>query len=165
MAEKSKKVTFYATSLDGKLKKRMGAISWKYGKGYKDNLTDEIKYEQSELDIYFEDGKFTTENPDQIAYLRAYTNGGTIELSDGRRVIVPVNNQLFRISETDPEAVGVKTVTEKVEVTKEIIPKALLDLMDLQMKIDFAKRNQVELPKEQTQASLDQVLTEAGHVV
>lgn len=32
MAEKSKKVTFYATSLDGKLKKRMGAISWKYGK-------------------------------------------------------------------------------------------------------------------------------------
>jgi len=83
MAEaKNKKVTFYAVTLDGKLKTRMGVISWKYGKGYKDSLTDEIKYENTELDIYFENGIFVTEHQDQIAYLRVYTNGGEITLSD-----------------------------------------------------------------------------------
>jgi len=166
MAEaKNKKVTFYAVSLDGKLKTRMGVISWKYGKGYKDSLTDEIKYENTELDIYFENGMFVTEHQDQIAYLRVYTNGGEITLSDWRKVIVPVNNQLFRITQEDPTAVGVKTVTETVQVQKQIIPKAVLGFMDLDLKITFAKENNVELPVELTVANVDRVLEEAGHVV
>lgn len=157
----AKAVTFYATSLDGKLKTRMGRITWKFGKGYKDQLTNEIKYHDEDLDIYFENGMFTTDNPDQIAYLDAYNTGGTIKLSDEREVKVIGDTQLFRITRQDPTAVGVKVVKETTEVVKEIIPKSVLDLMELDMKIDFAKRNKVELPKELTVANVDRVLIEA----
>ena len=108
---------------------------------------------------------FVTSHPDQIAYLRAYNTGGEITLQDGRKVIVVGDTQLFRITEQDPNLVGVKVVTETKEVVKQIIPKAVLDLMDLDAKITFANSNNVELPTEKTNATIDRALTEAGHVV
>lgn len=157
----NKQVTFYATELGGKLKTRMGRISWKFGKGYKDQLTDEVKYADDDLDIYFDNGIFVTDHADQIAYLDIYNSGGTITLSDGRIGKVSGDSQLFRITRQDPTAVGVKIVKETTEVIKEIIPKAVLDLMDLDMKVEFAKRNKVELPKELTVSTIDRVLTES----
>jgi len=56
-------------------------------------------------------------------------------------------------------------VTETVQVQKQIIPKAVLGFMDLDLKITFAKENNVELPAELTVANVDRVLEEAGHVV
>jgi len=100
----SKPVTFYAVNLDGTLKKRMGTISWKFGKAFRDQLHNQIDYEDAHLDIQFDNGMFVTENPDQIAYLDAYNTGGMITLSDKRVVKVPAEGQMFRITREDPHA-------------------------------------------------------------
>lgn len=162
---KTKAVTFYAVKLNGELKKTMGKITWKFGKWYKDELTNEIKYSNDDLDIQFEDWRFTTDNPDQIAYLNIYNSWWLMTLSDWREVRVPVEWQLFRITKDDPNAEWVKIVTEEKKVIKEVISSDFLDFMDIDAKIAFAKRNNIELPWELTVANIDRVIKEAWHIL
>jgi hypothetical protein len=165
MSTKTEAVTFYAVDLNGKLKTRMGRISWKFGKAYRDPVHNLVEYTDGNLDMQFEDGMFTTDNPDQIAYLDAYSTGGKIQLSGRTDLVnVPQESQLFRITRQDPLEAGVKVVTEVKEVNVNVIPKALFAMMDLDMKVKFCKDENIELPGEVTMASVDRVIKESGRI-
>ena len=164
----NKKVVFYAYEyVDGtlRLKKRWPLITWKYGKGYRDPLTQQIMYEDEDLDIRFVDGIFETSHPDQIAYLELYNKGGRFKLSSGREVPVSPDPQMSVTISKEDLLVRQVVKTETVTKTINTLPKSALHLFDVQALKDFCISESITMPAEVTLDGLIDVLTQEGRIV
>ena len=165
--EEPKKAIFYAYEyMDGqlKLKKRWPFISWKFGRRYKDEITNEILYDDTDKDVRFQDGVFVTDDVDVINWLNLYNSGGRFTLKNGKEVTVTRDPQMnVTISQED---LLVKQVIRTNEVIKEVsvLPKIAVGLMDLQSLKDFCIAEGIDMPAEKTKDAIIDVLTQAGRI-
>ncbi len=130
-------VTFYVRRADGETPLSWPSIMWKFGSGLTD-WPNPMAWNQRPSDqlknIRFENGYFTTNDPEQIWFLDHYHTGGVYE--DPKRDIstnYPGENKFIAdISRTDPNAQKEKVITEIQEriVEKTIFPRVILEAMD-----------------------------------
>jgi len=130
-------VTFYVRRPDGQVPSSGPSIMWKFGSGLTDG-PNPMSWNQRPADqaknIRFENGYFTTNDPELVWYLDHYHTGGVYE--DPKRdmyVNYPGENKFIAdISREDPNAPKEKVVTEIQEriVEKTVFPRVVLESMD-----------------------------------
>lgn len=130
-------VTFYVRRPDGQVPQSGPSIMWKFGSGLTDG-PNPMSWNQRPADqaknIRFENGYFTTNDPELVWYLDHYHTGGVYE--DPKRdmyVNYPGENKFIAdISREDPNAPKEKVITEVQEkiIEKTVFPRVVLESMD-----------------------------------
>lgn len=127
-------VTFYVTRPDGQAPADWPSIYWPFS-----SITDghtPIERNQSINDqrknVRFENGYFTTTDPDQIWLLDHYNSGGTYTDAKWNAHFYPGERFLCKISREDPHAVKTTVIEKEVEkiVTRTVFPRAVIAAMD-----------------------------------
>ena len=128
------KVTFYAVRPDGQVPAEWPNIYWPFS-AITDGHTP-IERNQDKRDaaknVRFENGHFTTQDPDQIWLLDHYNSGGTYVDKKGNEYYYGWDRYLIKITREDPYAEKTKFVEKKIETVKEVVkyPRAVLESMD-----------------------------------
>lgn len=166
-----KSVTFYVTRTDGEIPAAGPSIIWPFGNGLTQGMTIRDTNQHpadAAKNVYFENGSFTTSDPDVIWLLDHYNSGGTYE--DAKRGIsinFPGVRFLCNISRTDPAASKVKVVTTEVEKVVEVTkyPRIVLESMDPAQLMAIIGSLGVDASNaDQTTMSLVQLLDDKGFV-
>lgn len=166
----NKAVTFYVTRPDGEIPLSGPSIFWPFGSGVTDGHSP-VDRQQRPMDaaknIRFENGFFTTSDPDVIWLLDHYNSGGTYE-DEKRGISMQYSGEQYicRISREDPNAPKIKLVEKKETVVeKTVFPREVLEWMDPAQLIAIAGSIQVDLTGvDKTTAAIVKVLEDKGHV-
>lgn len=127
-------VTFYVTRPDGESPAEGPTIYWPFS-----SITDwhtPVERNQSVNDqrknVRFENGYFTTSNPDQIWLLDNYNTWGTYTDAKWNQHFYPGERFLAKVTREDPHAPKTKIVEKEIEkiVTRTVFPRAVIEAMD-----------------------------------
>ena len=119
--------------------------------------------ESEMMDMLFEHGMFTTEDPLQIEILTKYHTGCTIT-TPGKykgKILRPANHILFKITDQDPKRVGEEMILERggsipapVTVAVNKIPRMMVNAVDIMVLVDVLLKERdivVTMPVEKSE--------------
>lgn len=162
-------VTFYVTRPDGESPAEWPTIYWPFS-----TITDwhtPIERNQTTGDqrknVRFENGYFTTQDPDQIWLLDHYNSGGTYTDSRGNPHFYAGERFLAKISREDPHAPKTRVVEKEVEkvVTQTVFPRIVMEAMDPKQLVGICTSLKLDTSNvDHTTASLIKLMEDNGMI-
>lgn len=117
--------------------------------------------------VRFENGFFTTTDPDQIWLLDNYNSGGTWEDKRGEPHFYAGERMLCKITREDPHAPKTRIVEKEVEkiVTRTVFPRTVIEAMDPKQIVAIAVSLKLDTSNvDHTVASLTKLLEDNGMI-
>lgn len=159
-------VTFYKVRLDGELDIKESHIFYPFGDVVQGRTKAE-DFRTEEYNVVFDRGILVLDADDwRVGWLRVYNSGGTFKGHDGKERTLRPNNNLFYITEEDPN-LKVKTVVQKEIETVEvnILPASFAKTLEIDQIESWAIAEGLSIPQDKrTKEGIIEYLTSLGRI-